>query len=360
MDMMKVTDMLNKAGIEVKAPDPIELPDKKEKEKVSPVMLTSKEFNQQLVENAVIPVENVDLEFNPEALRLEMRKEWAKSKTYKVRGFNDCLELMNTILTNLRFGRLPDRSYLIGFESSTRLGSVAFATTAIKLMAAQSMQVVPFVSCRELYKILDNEAILASRGEAGGKSVGFDTFNYNLYQIAREIENTDDKDSDKQAKFNRSMFISMVADEVLKKGNFAYPDASGDIATKDIGDVEKAIINSKFMITKQPRYKTLASRFSWDEYVNADLTICWIGVGSRKADESMALNSLIRERSALGKPTICFSVTAMNTYTSNRMLYDTYWSDMEDPGDGEARLNRFTYVTCYKQSAAGVVKEAGV
>ena len=85
MDMMKVTDMLNKAGIEVKAPDPIELPDKKEKEKVSPVMLTSKEFNQQLVENAVIPVENVDLEFNPEALRLEMRKEWAKSKTYKVR-----------------------------------------------------------------------------------------------------------------------------------------------------------------------------------------------------------------------------------------------------------------------------------
>ena len=62
----------------------------------------------------------------------------------------------------------------------------------------------------------------------------------------------------------------------------------------------------------------------------------------------------------MGKPTICFSVTAMNTYTSNRMLYDTYWSDMEDPGDGEARLNRFTYVTCYKQSAAGVVKEAGV
>lgn len=332
---MNLQESFKSIGIEVeKAPDAKTVRENARESKAEkPIMLTGEGFNRSLVENALIPYNYVNLEYDPEKIKDELKKEWRKSKRYTVKGFPEYTSTLSGILTDLRMGRVPDRSYLIGFSSETPIANIAFAVTAIKLMYAHGMNVVPFVGCYDLCGVmnLENDR-LSNEGPLRA-------LEYNVYSAAKEYD-----------RFNtgRDSLVKAVANEVLYKLNSVEPDESDDIGYRLTRNPEPTPFRT--VIKKQPVfYRTLASRFSWSEYVNADLLICWIGIEGQMHAESKALASIMKARTAEGKPTICFINCSLGHYTTNQELYNLYWSEMEDLGDNVPRFNRFKRVSCYKQ-----------
>ena len=71
--------------------------------------------------------------------------------TKKVKGFNDYVSICNGILTALRVGKLPTRSYIIGAPNS--FGKTSFVNEAIITLNKQGFIAVPYISLVELAKI---------------------------------------------------------------------------------------------------------------------------------------------------------------------------------------------------------------
>lgn len=122
------------------------LPDNAE---VTSILLTHSDTNaklEPLIENNVLTVEDLNLEYNREyALRsLSERCETLHLKISKQMAL-ECLDVMDEILANIRFGKLPTKSYAIGIENG--IGKTTYAKTLIKLAAKQDLSVVPYIDC---------------------------------------------------------------------------------------------------------------------------------------------------------------------------------------------------------------------
>lgn len=353
---MSLGDKFKSLGIDVKEPEKVEEPKKDTENKTPghPILLTGDAIKYSLAEQALIPARYIDLEFDVDKLKTELKKEWSFSKMYTISNFSAYASLLSGILTDLRFGKLPDRSYLVGFYSSTELGNEAFAVNAIKLMYAQGMKVVPFISCHELCKVLNlSESMNSNRRtlkdlEESMKNV-IESYNGLMLNAGQG------EDSSGIVKVNGANFVNAVTDCLLRKVNTSdvretrIMEKTSEATSRVIrvqNDLHKA--NFAGMVKKQPVfYESDYFRFSWDEYVNADLLICWMGSLGFEETESKALATIMRARSSQGKPTICFISTSLSRYRSGNM-YEYYWSEMEDLKDNMPRLNRFTHVSCYR------------
>ena len=331
---MDLLDKFKSVGIEIRPPEENEKAKENVKKAQENVLLTGDQFNKTLVEQALIPQRYVNLEFDPDKLKAEVVKEWQKSKRFTVKNFSKYVNTLQGVLTGLRQGIIPDRSYLFGFTSETPLANIAFAVTAIKLMYAHRMNVVPYVGCSELSQIISLEEDRINSRQT------LRALEYNIYTRAKEIQGLTQKEQNNE-------FVQMVANEVIKRVN-SYDINNSDPMLQKGKNNEPNVMD--VMIRKQPVfYRSLTDRFSWQEYVNADLLICWIGLGGQEAAESKALQAVMKARTAVGKPTICFMNSSLTKYTADENLYRMYWSELEDLDDGEPRLNRFTHIACYKQ-----------
>lgn len=331
---MDLLDKFKSIGIEIRPPEENEKVKDEAKKAQDSVLLTSEQFNKTLVEQALIPQRYVNLEFDPDKLKAEIVKEWQKSKRFTVKNFYKYVNTLSGILTGLRQGVIPDRSYLLGFSSETPLANIAFATTAIKLMYAHGMNVVPYIGCSELAQIISLEEDRINSRQT------LRSLEYNIYTRAKEIQGLGTKDSGNE-------FVQMVANEVIKRINSYDVDNSDPMLSK-VKTKEPSSLD--VMIRKQPVfYRSITDRFSWSEYINADMLMCWIGLGGQEAAESKALQAVVKARTAVGKPTICFMNSSLSRYTADENLYSLYWSELEDLDDDVPRLNRFTHISCYKQ-----------
>lgn len=331
---MNLSDKFKSIGIDIRPPEENKKAEESVKKAQENILLTSAQFNRTIVEQALVPQRYVDLEFDPDKLKAEVVKEWKKSKRFTIKNFSGYVNTLSSILTGLRQGIIPDRSYIFGFSSETPLANIAFATTAIKLMFAHGMNVVPYVGCSELASIVSLEEDRISSRQT------LRAIEYNIYTQAREVTGLNSKESGQE-------FVQIVANEVLKKVN-SYDIKSSDSIGYGTKPSEPPTVMD-VMIRKQPVfYRSIADRFSWSEYVNADMLICWIGLSGQEMAESKALQTVVKARTAVGKPTICFMNSSLTKYTTDEDLYRLYWSEMEDLDDGEPRLNRFTHVSCYK------------
>lgn len=329
---MNLGDKFKSLGIEVKEVDKAEALKSKNKVSDKPVMLVGESLNKSLIEGALVPAKYIDLEFDPSAIKEELIKEWARTKRYTIKNFQDYISTLSGILTTLRMGQVPDRSYLIGFSSNTPLANMAFAVTAIKLMYAHGMNVVPFVHCTDLCGVMNLENHRLS-GDGPLRNL-----EYSVYTAAKEYD---------RFTLGSDALVKAVANECLKKINTDNIDESENIGYKLSRSSEATTLQG--MMRKQPVfYRTAASRFSWSEYINADLLICWVGIDSQREAESKALYGVMKARAAQGKPTICFIGTSLDIYTSDHSLYANYWCEMEDIQDNSPRYNRFTHISCYK------------
>lgn len=340
---MGLSEKFKNIGIEVEALG--ELENKVIKENnihKKQILLTGESIKYSLAEQGLIPARYIDLEFDVDALKDELKREWSFTKMYSILNFNSYINTVSTILNDLRVGKLPDRSYLIGFYSTTELGNTAFAVNAIKLMYAQGMSVVPFVSGFELSEVLSYNTLLTSNRQVIDSEDSTIKKILNSYNsIGHDAESGDERGR---------VFINAVADTILAKINtHNLNDINSGLSNtaKDIIRIQNKVAG---IVTKVPDfYKSNAMRFSWDEYVNADLAICWIGIEQSIEAESKAVSALMESRSAKGKPTICLISKSLALYKRDANIYRNYWSEMDDIKDNKPRFNRFTHVSCYKR-----------
>lgn len=341
---MDIGDKFKSIGIEVEVPKQIEK-DTEEKDTNrlnNKILLTGNGIKYSLAEQGLIPAKYLDLEFDVDKLKDELKREWAFTKMYSIINFTTYVNTVSTILNDLRVGKLPDRSYLIGFYSTTELGNIAFAINAIKLMYAQGMSVVPFVSGFELSEVLAYNSLLTSNKHI------IDSQNTTIRKLLNSYSAIG---YDAESGLDRGRaFINALADTILAKVNthdISDIDSGSSQITKEVVRVQNSLAG---MVTKVPDfYKSLAMRFSWDEYVNADLAICWIGIEQSIEAESKAISALMESRSAKGKPTICLISKSLALYKRDANIYRNYWSEIDDIKDNKGRFNRFTHVSCYKR-----------
>lgn len=137
-----VIDLLNNA--EEEAAKPIQ-----NNELVDAIKTDRAVYLQQLINEHIIAEKDINLEYSRDyALKsLASRCEALHLKISK--GLvTDCLDVMDSIITTLKMGKLPTKSYAIGIENG--IGKTTFATTAIKAAAASGFSVVPYIDMTTL------------------------------------------------------------------------------------------------------------------------------------------------------------------------------------------------------------------
>ena len=104
---------------------------------------------QKALHDKIFTQTDLDLEYSREyALKsLAERCEALHLKISK-QSVTDCLDTMDGILTGLRLGQLPNKSYAIGIENG--IGKTTFALTAMKIAATRGLSIVPLADMSAL------------------------------------------------------------------------------------------------------------------------------------------------------------------------------------------------------------------
>ena len=145
----KIIDETKDTDIQV---NPIQIEDNT----VKPLYTITPDDRDQAVKERIIPEGYRDAFFDIDKIKNNIMTQYAKSKVYKVYGFAKYTEICNTLLTTIRMGRLPERSYIIGAPNG--YGKTSFVTECLILLRARGYRAVPYISLWELAQIrVDNE-----------------------------------------------------------------------------------------------------------------------------------------------------------------------------------------------------------
>lgn len=139
------------AGINVNS-----LHSNEDKSPFKPFHIITNDDRDQAVKERIVPEAYRDAFFDVEKIKNNIMVQYAKSKIYRVYGFAKYTELCTSILTGLRMGKLPERSYIIGAPNG--YGKTSFVTECLILLRARGYRVAPYISLWELAQIrVDNE-----------------------------------------------------------------------------------------------------------------------------------------------------------------------------------------------------------
>lgn len=247
-------------------------------------------------------------------IKENLSKEYAKNKYFKVARFKQYNETICNILTTLRAGQLPSRSYLIG--SPNGFGKTSFANEAIKIMFKQGFFTVPYISLVELSEIMEAEQ---NRLMTGGS--------FNRYSTKIQMTN-DIVGENLERKYEKNL---IPAEEYAQ---WMYTDAYSYKGTD-------------LRITKSPQLVT--GRFSFSEYINADCLFVYFTSPTFKIIESNTLKTLLNIRGVKGKPTIVMISDSLDLYTSNKNLRDYVWSEIMATDEDQQVYDRLYHVSCFKK-----------
>ena len=135
----------------------------------TPVYGVKQATKDKLVKLGIIPEHRIKDEFNSEHSKIVLLQMCQTLKcNVNKEAFDRYIDIIETLLTGLRVGQLPRRSYIIG--GCNGLGKTTFVNTAIKIMAERGMKVVPYISLSEIaYKMADDikkaEACISNLGK---------------------------------------------------------------------------------------------------------------------------------------------------------------------------------------------------
>ena len=99
---------------------------------------------------------------------------------------------------------------------------------------------------------------------------------------------------------------------------------------------------------KMPR--TITGRFSWSEYMSAEVLFCFFSSLDSKAIESSTLKCILDIRSAKGLPTIAFISTSLDPYKADYNLREYIWDEILTTKKEVNCYDRVYHVSCYKVS----------
>lgn len=204
---------------------------------------------------------------------------------YTIKKFNEYSQICLGIISALRTGALPNRSYVIGAPNG--FGKTSFVTECLTTMVAKGMMAVPYISLLELAEV-------------------------------------------KLAEENRLL------------NPYRYKKANVD--QKDDGYYY--IENKDLSVLKLPQ--DITGYYSWSEYMNAPCLFCSLSDVSSKIIESKTLYQILNIRGAKGLPTIVMASTSLDPYKKDEVLREQVWNEILDSRQDRQSYDRLYHISCYK------------
>lgn len=137
---------------------------------VAPNIFGEMSSDEKIVRMKLVPAHRINDAFSGEHVKIVAVQMGAKLKCdlSSLADMDRYLKTLEGILAGLRSRKVPERSYIIG--ASNGFGKTTFANNAIKIMAANGMKAVPYISLTELAeKWTDAMVKLRDRIEYRGK-----------------------------------------------------------------------------------------------------------------------------------------------------------------------------------------------
>lgn len=234
--------------------------------------ITVADRNQAVFER-LIPEAYKDCSFDVEHIKRNIRDAYSKSgKLYKVYKFKQYEDVCNSILTTLRLGKVPDRSYLIGAPNG--FGKTSFVMECIMTLRKAGKIAAPFITLTELAQLrADDEHRLMNSFKKFSTDVKDGTTYY--------VENNE-------------------SHEYIKK--------------------PQIVING----------------YSFNEYMNAQcLFVGFSGILSKEVESNM-LYQILSIRGAKGLPTIAVISTSLEPYERDRYLKEYIWDEIKNYNNSQS------------------------
>lgn len=103
---------------------------------------------------------------------------------------------------------------------------------------------------------------------------------------------------------------------------------------------------------KQPEIVT--GRYSYSEYINADILFTYLTDVISKEAESHALYQILNIRGSKGLPTICFISTSLDPYINDKRLKELVWDEILTNSISEHTYDRIYHISTYKRRRSGI------
>jgi hypothetical protein len=247
------------------------------------------------VKKRLVPEIYKDVKFDEGAIRRNLVEQHKKAQgIYKIYHFKDYIGICNEILTTIRAGKLPRRSWIIGAPNG--FGKTSFVNECLITMLKQGWITAPYVSLSELATIRVSEEQRLMR-----------PFSY---------------------KTVTGIYSEKEQDFMSEKQHMTYMNG---ISSRDI--------------VKNPIFIT--NGYSWSEYMNAScLFVSFTDVVSKDL-ESHVLYQLLNIRGIKGLPTIAMISTSLDPYMKDLNLRELVWNEILDYDDKD-NYDRVKHVSCYK------------
>lgn len=237
------------------------------------------------VAKKLVPEKYKDSVFDGEKIKRNIQEDIRRSHNmYSVERLSKYTETCYGILSTLRTGNLPDRSWLIGAPNG--FGKTTFANECILTMEQKGMRAVPYVPLITLAEV-------------------------------------------------------KVAEEKRLLSPFQYKRMFDRNTGEDYTSVE---INSTY--GKMPI--DITGRYSWSEYMEAECLICYFTDVSSRHIESHILYQILAIRSVKALPTIVMIATSLKPYINDRVLKEQVWDEILGIEDVKYGYDMLTHVSCYK------------
>lgn len=262
---------------------------------------TENDLRKYAVRTGIIPNDYINARFKPEIIRKNITEQQNMTgHKFKVENFNEYCEVCNSIINTVNMGKLPDRSYLIGAPNN--FGKNSFATDCLLASIHNGWLTVPYISLVELADI--------------------------------KLEN------DKATMHGLMGIGTRSSKQKMDYGTGKYYDPEpNDLYTE-------GLTSSNFMEFKLPN--VIKGRYSWSEYINAPLLVCFFSGIQSKAVESEMIYSLLNIRGAKGFPTIALISTPLDLYKKDPYLGPTVWKEIMAYSSTDVSKDRLNYIATYK------------
>lgn len=234
----------------------------------------------------VIPEAYSGVTFDIDKIKSELLAKGVE-KQFRIARFDVYEQVLSSILTSIRMGALPERSWLIGAPAG--FGKTEFVIEALKLMIKLQFSVVPYMTLTELA----------------------------------------DKKYMRECEITKNVGVR----QAMKTDKFAT-------------DTTFMVENSKVKFSR--KIKSLSEAYGWEDYISADIVFCSFTTVSSKEIESITLKSLLDIRGSKGLPTIVFMDLSLEAYTQNDKLREWIWEPILDSGCEIERYSTVKHVSTFK------------
>ncbi|MBR1453947.1 MAG: hypothetical protein IJ593_04815 [Lachnospiraceae bacterium] len=254
---------------------------------------------QDAVNKNLIPAVYKNSHFDSDKIKnnIEAICKRAKHKV-QVTGYDEYIKTCTDIISAVRLGTLPDKSYLIGAPQG--FGKQSFATDLIVYSLAHSWVTVPYMSLSEIAEIKATNDRIIHRD-----LMGYDT------RLTK-----------------RTFDIALDADgnELVSPSYYTMPTEL-DSSYQDI----------------------VLGQYSWSHFINAPILVCFFSGIESKVVESYMLSTLLNIRGAKGYPTIALISTSLDPYKKDPFIGRHIWAEILNTDPDFSDLCRVYHTSTYKK-----------